>query len=222
MSKTQRNTGRWRIKRKALSRFQMLSTAIIVVASIFVTTSVLTDGSNMMAETVDVFVVEGAKQDIETEPATPESLSLSRRPGAKHQALRNASRKSSATSPAVPPTEPEAAETPDEAESGIPEYISLGEYTLSAYCACSRCCGEWADGYTYTQTLATQGRTVAVDPNKIPLGSKLLINGREYIAEDIGGAIKNKKIDMFFNSHEDALQFEIQHAEVLLCAEEIQ
>lgn len=34
------------------------------------------------------------------------------------------------------------------------------------------------------------GRTIAVDPRVIPLGSKVRMNGREYVAEDTGGAIK--------------------------------
>lgn len=90
----------------------------------------------------------------------------------------------------------------------------LGTFQLTAYCDCEQCCGEWADGYTYTGTVATAGRTVAVDPDVIPLGSSVYIEGQEYIAEDIGGAIQGNRVDVFFNSHADALEFGVQYAEV--------
>lgn len=49
--------------------------------------------------------------------------------------------------------------------------------------------------------------TISVDPNVIPLGSKVLISFQDpaykkyngvYTARDTGGAIKNRKIDIFF------------------------
>ena len=51
------------------------------------------------------------------------------------------------------------------------------------------------------------GRTIAVDPRVIPLGSKVRMNGREYVAEDTGGAIKGKRIDLFVDSHSEAMRF---------------
>lgn len=51
------------------------------------------------------------------------------------------------------------------------------------------------------------GRTIAVDPRVIPLGSKVRMNGREYVAEDTGGAIKGKQIDLFMGSHNEAMRF---------------
>ena len=97
-----------------------------------------------------------------------------------------------------------------------PEPESLGEFKLTAYCPCEKCCGEWADGITYTGTRATEGRTVAVDPSVIPLGSTVRINGHDYIAEDIGGAIKENRVDVFFDTHQAALQFGVQYADVAI------
>lgn len=45
--------------------------------------------------------------------------------------------------------------------------------------------------------MARTEHTVAVDPNVIPLGSKLLINGVVYTAEDIGSKVKGKVIDVW-------------------------
>ena len=104
------------------------------------------------------------------------------------------------------PTEPKKEETK-------PKYVSLGEFKLTAYCDCMKCCNK-TDGITASGTKATQGRTIAVDPKKIPYGTKIIINGNTYVAEDCGGSIKGNRIDIFFYDHQDAWNFGIQYAEV--------
>lgn len=96
------------------------------------------------------------------------------------------------------------------------ERVSLGEYRITAYCACEVCCPGTSDGITATGTKATEGRTIAVDPDVIPLGSIVEINGVEYVAEDVGGAIKGDRIDLYFNSHEDALEWGVQYLDIFL------
>lgn len=90
----------------------------------------------------------------------------------------------------------------------------LGVFKVTAYCGCDICCGDWSDGITYTGTVATAGRTIAVDPNIIPYGTEVTFNGRTYIAEDCGGAIKGNRIDLYFDNHHDALEFGIQYFDV--------
>lgn len=92
----------------------------------------------------------------------------------------------------------------------------IKDVKLTAYCPCERCCNQWADGITKTGTKATAGRTIAVDPKVIELGSKVEINGKTYIAEDIGGAIDGLHIDVFFNTHEEAQAFGVQTADVIV------
>ena len=101
-------------------------------------------------------------------------------------------------------------------EPAEPALISLGEFKLTHYCPCEKCCGDWADGITYTGTQATEGRTIAVDPDTIPLGSTVVIDGQEYIAEDIGGAIQGNRIDVFMDSHQAALEGGVKHMEVFI------
>ena len=48
-----------------------------------------------------------------------------------------------------------------------------------------------------TGVIAQEGKTIAVDPSIIPYGSTVLIDGKEYLAQDCGGAIKGNKIDIF-------------------------
>lgn len=89
------------------------------------------------------------------------------------------------------------------------------EFEATAYCACPKCCGKWADGITASGTKATAKRTIAVDSNIIPLGSKVEIEGiGTYIAEDTGSAIKGKIIDIYFDTHEEALKFGRQKVNV--------
>ena len=95
-----------------------------------------------------------------------------------------------------------------------PEYITE-TFKLTAYCPCMQCCGK-TDGITASGTKATEGRTIAVDPNVIPFGTEVIINGHTYIAEDKGGAIKDNRIDVYFDSHQDALEFGVQYADVLI------
>lgn len=112
-----------------------------------------------------------------------------------------------------------AAYADEHLETAEPEtWIDLGPFTCVAYDACTACCGK-TDGITKTGTIATAGRTVAVDPKVIPLGSTILIDGQEYIAEDTGGAIKGNKIDIFHNSHAEALEYGKQTHMVQIKAE---
>lgn len=99
------------------------------------------------------------------------------------------------------------------------QYISLGEFTLTSYCNCEKCCGKWADGITASGLPAEPG-IVAVDPKIIPLGSYVMIDGVEYLAADTGGAIKGNRIDILAVSHDIALEYGVQSHEVYLVAEE--
>ena len=98
-------------------------------------------------------------------------------------------------------------------------YVSLGMFELTAYCPCPICCGIYSNmtnPTTASGTRATQGRTIATDTSVIPFGSKVVINGKIYTAEDTGGAIKGNRIDIYFESHTEALYFVRQKAEVFL------
>ena len=128
----------------------------------------------------------------------------------------------------IPPPEPEAVQEPEatqekpaetERDLELTETVDLGKFKVTHYCPCELCCDEWADGITYTGTTATAGRTVAVDPDVIPLGSTVVIDGHEYIAEDIGGAIQGNRIDVFMDSHEAALIEGIKETTVSLVKE---
>ena len=79
------------------------------------------------------------------------------------------------------------------------EYI--GDYKLTGYCPCYSC----SEGYgsnTASGVRAQEGVTVAADKRKIPLGTKIYIEGvGERIVQDVGGAIKGNKLDIYVENH---------------------
>ncbi|MCI8455250.1 MAG: hypothetical protein HFE84_11645 [Lachnospiraceae bacterium] len=106
-----------------------------------------------------------------------------------------------------------------EAEDAVapagPTLVSLGAFKMTAYCPCPKCCGRWSRTTSSGRT-AVSSHTVAVDPRVIPMGSRIMINGKEYVAEDTGGSIKGNRIDIFFDTHSEAKQYGVQRAEVFL------
>ena len=111
-----------------------------------------------------------------------------------------------------------AATENEEPEPVIMTKESLGRFKLTAYCPCEECCGK-SNGITASGTKAEAGRTIAVDPSVIPYGTKVEINGKEYVAEDTGSGVGKKHIDIFMDSHEDAVAFGVQYAEVYILEE---
>ncbi len=96
------------------------------------------------------------------------------------------------------------------------ELQSLGQFRLTAYCNCSKCCGKWAGGPTASGTMPKEGRTIAVDPKVIPLGTKVVFNENTYTAEDTGSAIKGNRIDVYYNSHSEAMNHGVKYKEVFI------
>lgn len=87
--------------------------------------------------------------------------------------------------------------------------------TLTAYTAGKESTGKTpshpAYGITRSGSKAEEGRTVAVDPSIIPLGSTVLIEGigvRK--AEDTGSAIKGARIDVYMNDLKEAVDFGVK------------
>ena len=93
--------------------------------------------------------------------------------------------------------------------------IHLGTFTVRAYTRYPA--PGVAPNKTAMGTVPTAGRTVAVDPHVIPLGSKIHLAGvGERIAEDTGGKIEGKRLDLFLPSTRECRQFGVQAQEVHL------
>jgi len=90
--------------------------------------------------------------------------------------------------------------------SDVETIRSLGKFKITHYC-CEKykhICGT-GSGITASGTKVRPG-IVSVDPKVIPLGSTVIIDGKEYLAEDTGGMIKGHVIDMAVATHDEALK----------------
>jgi 3D (Asp-Asp-Asp) domain-containing protein len=105
-----------------------------------------------------------------------------------------------------------------ENEEKAPEWVSLGTFKTTAYCPCSNCCGK-SNGITASGTIATPERTIAADTSILPFGSIVNINGKVYVVEDTGGSIKGNRIDIFFATHQEALEYGVGNVEVFVMKE---
>lgn len=105
---------------------------------------------------------------------------------------------------------------------------SLGEYTVTAYCSCEKCCGSWAaerpDGVVYGaagQPLVA-GISVAALQENLPFGSVVYIEGigirvvQDTGPEAIFDRYDGKLIDVYCDSHEDAEEISKSTREVWL------
>ena len=92
---------------------------------------------------------------------------------------------------------------------------NLGNFQITYYCACEICCNK-ADGITATGTPVVEGQTIAVDPRVIPYGTKVIIGGHIFTAEDCGGAIQGNHIDIYVNNHAEAMALGVTNADVFL------
>lgn len=88
----------------------------------------------------------------------------------------------------------------------------LGNFKLTAYCSCEKCCGKWAAnaGVTASGAQCVEGVTVAMAG--VPFGTQLSINGHVYTVQDRGTAYGH--VDIYFSSHSAALAFGLQYADV--------
>lgn len=111
-----------------------------------------------------------------------------------------------------------------------PQLISMGTFTVTAYCSCEKCCGEWANNrpldengnpivYGASGERLVADYSIATDVEVIPYGETILINDQEYVAHDCGSAIVDRRIDIFMSSHERALEWGVQNIEIFKVVE---
>ena len=89
---------------------------------------------------------------------------------------------------------------------------------VTAYCPCPKCCGKYSDGVTACGHKIRPGdRFVAAD-KKYPFGTEMIVGGYNHGEAvkvlDRGGAIREDRLDVFFPSHEQALQWGVKYLDV--------
>lgn len=108
----------------------------------------------------------------------------------------------------------EARQAQAEAYEAIGAYEYIGECTVTYYCCepYAHVCGD-GDGLTATGLPVTPG-VVAVDPEVIPLGSTVIIDGQAYLAADTGGAVRGSHVDIAVATHQEAEDLGVTTADV--------
>lgn len=135
----------------------------------------------------------------------------------------------------VPDTAPEVMTTilpsvtlpPDpvipEPEESAPEKVCLGEYRITAYCSCEKCCGEWAKNRPGGIVVGAAGIELVAGvscASPLPFGTVVEVEGLgTYIVQDrtaswVAEKYDNKVIDIYFDSHEAACEFGLKFANV--------
>lgn len=104
---------------------------------------------------------------------------------------------------------------------------------VTAYCPCSKCCGRYADGITASGYKIRKGDKFVAADKRYPFGTQMYVPGYHRIKGypdncypqtmkvlDRGGAIKGNHIDVYFDTHQEALEWGVQYLDVtILCYE---
>ncbi len=86
---------------------------------------------------------------------------------------------------------------------------------VTAYCPCEQCCGQYADGVTASGYRIQAGDRFVAGPPWLPYLTVLDIPGYGLAPVlDRGGMIKGFKIDVYFDTHEEALNWGIRYLKV--------
>ncbi|MHC5164498.1 MAG: 3D domain-containing protein [Planctomycetota bacterium] len=91
---------------------------------------------------------------------------------------------------------------------------------VTGYCPCSKCCGDFSDGITANNHRIQPGDVFVAADKLYPFGTKMVIEGynssQAVKVMDRGGAIKGNRLDLFFHTHQQALEWGVQHLDVLI------
>ena len=83
-------------------------------------------------------------------------------------------------------------------------------FQVSAYCPCIKCCGK--RNTTIITGIGPQPNHTIAAPRKYPFGTRIVLDGYgTFFVEDRNGSFKDNRIDRFFNTHEEALNWGIKY-----------
>lgn len=103
-------------------------------------------------------------------------------------------------------------DTVDAAQTGT-KGESLGIFTTTGYCTCTSCCSSgWT--LTYSGTVPKANHTISADISLYPIGTRLMIDDVIYTVEDIGGHVEGNWLDIYYDTHDNAVAHGKQEQEV--------
>jgi len=115
------------------------------------------------------------------------------------------------------PDEPKE-EQKTESKSEPTEKWRIVRMKVTGYCPCSKCCGEYSDGITANGHEIQPGDTFVAADKRFSFGTEMVIEGynNSQVVKvlDRGGAIKGNKLDAFFHTHQEALEWGVRYIDV--------
>ena len=94
------------------------------------------------------------------------------------------------------------------------DYVDV-EMRVSAYCPCGVCCGRFADGITASGYEIQEGDRFVAAPAEWAFGTVMDISGYGKVeVKDRGGSIKGNRLDVYFDTHQEALNWGVQYLSV--------
>jgi 3D (Asp-Asp-Asp) domain-containing protein len=89
---------------------------------------------------------------------------------------------------------------------------------VTGYCPCAKCCGKYADGITASGHKIQPGETFVAADKRYAFGTEMVIedynDGKPVKVLDRGGAIQGNKLDVFFHTHQEALEWGVRYIDV--------
>ena len=90
-------------------------------------------------------------------------------------------------------------------------------FRVTAYCPCEKCCGRFADGITASGHVIKPGDRFVAASKDMKFGTMVTIPGYGKVSvEDRGGAITDGRLDVYFDTHQEALEWGVKILEVKL------
>jgi len=124
------------------------------------------------------------------------------------------------------PVQPAALALPDEPQDEqktepkieTAEKWRIVRMKVTGYCPCSKCCGDYADGITANGHKIRPGDTFVAADKRYSFGTEMVIEGysnsQAVKVLDRGGAIRGNKLDAFFHTHQEALEWGVRLIDV--------
>jgi len=97
---------------------------------------------------------------------------------------------------------------------GMREY----EMRVTAYCPCEKCCGKNSDKTTASSHKIKRGDKFVAADERYPFGTEMIVpgynNSEPVKVLDRGNAIRGYRLDVYFDSHQKAIQWGVKHLPV--------
>lgn len=182
--------------------FNRITLLVIVCVLSFIAGSAYTKAGRP----ITLFNATVTETQADTQPLSNESE-------VEAEIIRPAANSAALTMPSKPEDEQKA-----ETKSEPSDEWRIVKMRVTGYCPCSKCCGEYADGITANGHKIRPGDTFVAADKRYSFGTEMVIegysNGQTIKVLDRGGAIRGNKLDAFFHTHQEALEWGVRHIDV--------